>query len=237
MKTIIITIFLCTSLVGYFMFKKQFYTLLFNLLLNTIDLFDKRSSIGKVSANLLDKILEIYPEIDFGIEIIDFEYLKDHRCVNIRIKNTNKLPYHKLLPTLYFKLQCNEMFQQFASFKVIISTAQTPASYYSMHDNFLITPNTTILDFYYHYLENLLELTRKSYNLDNIEFINMKVWNMDDQRNKHIKFNSDKLQVIDDEVNELNFQSNNILPIVLTNSKILNNKHYAGLNNINDEQI
>jgi hypothetical protein len=236
MKTIIAIIIL-TSILVYHFFKKQLFTLLFNILILCIDLFDKRSRIGQLIGELINKLLYVYPDIDFGLDIIEMEFMKDHRCLNIRIENRSKHPYHKLLPIMYYKLQCNELFKGFASYKVILSTAQTPTTYYSMHDNFLITPSTTIIDFYHHYLENLLDLSRRAYNLDNIEFINMKAWNMDDQRNKHIKFDSNKIVSIDDVVEFNSLTPANNLNIVPTNYYNLNNMRLVSykINTINEQ--
>jgi hypothetical protein len=73
--------------------------------------------------------------------------------------------------------------------------------------NFLIAPTTTILDFYSHYQENLLELTRKAYNLDNIEFVKVTVWDMDKMRNAHIQTNSVNFN------NNISKTLNNITPL------------------------
>lgn len=80
--------------------------------------------------------------------------------------------------------------------------------------------------------ENLLELSRKSYNLDNIVNVNVKVFNMDDMRNKHIKQHSNKRLTIIEEPITQNFNNQPTkLKFSLITSLILNSMQLASLNN------
>jgi hypothetical protein len=234
MKTIIITIFLCTTLTVY-LFSSKLFSKIFNLSLSVLNILEKDSDIAKLIAKLINKLLSSNPNIKLGVEILEAEYIKEVESLEINIQNVDCLPYYKLLPTIFFKLQTFPLFKEFADNKIIMSNAYSlSGSSFALHNNFLINNHVIVLDFFKHYQPNLHYLSTVSYNINNIEFVHIRAWNVDEFKNKHIKITQEdkaKLdKIINDTINDIS-QSNN-LNIVLTNSTILNNMRYASFNNI-----
>lgn len=81
-----------------------------------------------------------------------------------------------------------EIFRNFSEYKVIMSNAySSTGTSFALHNNFLITGKTTVLDFYKHYQPNLHYLSTNTYNLNNIEFVHIKCFSVDDMKNKTLK--------------------------------------------------
>ena len=74
--------------------------------------------------------------------------------------------------------------------KIIFCIGISNQNQFSLHNNFFINSTTTILDYYNHYKSHLRYLNKSNYDTFNIDFVNIKVWNMDDFKNKHIELPS-----------------------------------------------
>ena len=87
-----------------------------------------------------------------GRDLMTIEYDKGKRMMNIQIKNRLMHSYMKLMFLTYLTLVGSCEFNSFSNYKIFISTGQTIYGHYFMlQHNFLVTPETNILE----YLEEL----------------------------------------------------------------------------------
>jgi hypothetical protein len=181
----ILILLLLTLLIYYFY---QYY---FKLqLLTWLCLHIKNDKLNKLFNRLLIKYIT-KNNINLGLEILEYEYNKNRDILNIKLKNSLMLPYYKLLPNIYLTLATFEEFNTFSENKIFISSGQTIyGNYFMLHNNFLINKNTTLLHFYEDFTPNYNHLSLTNYAINDITIILIKVFNLDDIKNKHIKLNS-----------------------------------------------
>ena len=85
-------------------------------------------------------------------------------------------------------LKSNDEFNNFGDYKVIITTAEINGRDAAFHPNVLIN-NTTTYQEYYDKIRKYIYTTYgdHGYDINTISVFKVRVWNMDDQRNKTIK--------------------------------------------------
>ena len=114
-----------------------------------------------------------------------------------QFNNTSLKTHRELLFALYNSLMNNERFTSFGFNKVIITSAIVYGQEYSFHHNVLLSNNTTFNSYY----DEVINFIEKHYDdyyaesspgpVDIIPTLKVKVWNMDNLKNKKIKITRD----------------------------------------------
>ena len=146
--------------------------------------------LNKLGSYFINKVLSKNVNIDFGLHIVQLKKLDSLNCIDLTLSNYLLLNVNQLLPAIFCIVTSHPQIQQLGQFKIIFCIAISNQNQFSLHNNFLINPTTTILDYYDHYKSHLRYLNKSNYDTFNINFINIKIWNMDDLKNKHIELPS-----------------------------------------------
>ena len=169
---------------------KQIFRIHYKLIFYTGKfLIQKSYPLNKFGSYLIDTVLTKNLKLDFGLQIINIEKSSKFKSINLTLSNNLLLEANELLPSIYYILQSEPIIKEFSDYKIIFCTAVSEYKEFSLHNNFLIEPNTTILDYYNHYKNNLKYLAKKNYNANNIDIIKIKIWSVDHLRSKNIYIN------------------------------------------------
>ncbi len=155
-------------------------------------LVKKSYPLNKFGSYLINKVLTKCGstiKLDFGLKIINIEKLKKSKSIIITLSNYQLLEANDLLPSIYYIVQSEPYIKEFSEYKIIFCKAVSEYKEFSLHNNFLIGPNTSILDYYHHYKNNLKYLNKKNYNTDSIDTIQIKIWSVDDLLSKNVYMN------------------------------------------------
>lgn len=154
-----------------------------------IFLIQKSYPLNKFGSYLINKVLTKNIKLNFGLEIIQLEHLTQSKCIILTLNNYLLLEANELLPSIFLIIQNEPKIKKFSEYKIIFCSAISEYKEFSLHNNFLIGPQTTILDYYNHYKNNLKYLIKTNYNPNNINLIKIKIWNMDHFKYKNIYLN------------------------------------------------
>ena len=149
-------------------------------------LIKKSYPLNHFGSYLINSVLTKNLKLDFGLEIINIKKLNKSKSINLTLNNHLQLEANELLPSIFYIIKSEPAIKEFSEFKIVFCTAISEYKEFSLHTNFLIEPNTTILDYYNHYKNNLKYLNKKNYNTNNIDIIIIKIWNVDHLRSKNI---------------------------------------------------
>lgn len=140
---------------------------------------------------LTNKLLKKYNK--GSISIINIQHsstdTNDSRYLIITILNSNIFDLDITLKYIYYALMNNPTFLNFGENKVIITSGIVNGMEISLHKNVFIKNNTSWEDFYACIQEDLDKryVPGSGYISQPIYTFTVKVWNMDNYKNKHIK--------------------------------------------------
>ena len=152
-------------------------------------LIQKSYPLNQFGSLLINNVLTQNLKLDFGLEIMGIEKLNKSKSIHLTLNNYLLLEANDLLPSIFYILQSEPLIKEFSEYKIIFCAAISEYKEFSLHSNFLIEPNTTILNYYDHYKNNLKYLSRKNYNTNNIDIIKVQIWNVDHLRYKNLYIN------------------------------------------------
>jgi hypothetical protein len=156
-------------------------------------------NILEFNQNLLNKIIvyttraENYVN-DTHIDIYNITTSDNLRMKTFYMSNNSLISGETLFREIYNSLSTNEEFINFGSNKIIILFAITPSQTFTLHQNVLVTNNTTY-EIYYELVKDKINNIYETdeYEVDVFTLFEMHVWNIDHIKNKHIKITSSAL--------------------------------------------
>ena len=131
-----------------------------------------------------------------GISILNISTLYKGKCLQFHIVNKKLLESKLVLKFIFKLLMSNEQFINFGFKKVIIITAILNEGEFSYHSNVLINNKTKFNTYYNLVRDNISTLYDHGYSIDAIQFFKVRVFNMDNLQNKHIKISKDGIKVL-----------------------------------------
>ena len=154
-----------------------------SILLNRIIKYS--NDINKYLNNLNTKLIKNSVN---KVKILAIEFNKTGRYLTFTILNSELIDNNEVLSHIFNALKSNDEFINFGDYKVIITTAEINGRDAAFHPNVLINSNTTYQE-YYDKVRKYIQTTygNHGYDINTITIFKVRVFNMDDQRNKTIK--------------------------------------------------
>lgn len=162
--------------------------MILNILVNILDLFSKSIS------NLSKKIKKKDPfNNQKDTQLLELSYNQSGSFYNFVYSNNYLLENYEIMKIIFHELQNNETFKNFGEYKIIITSAIINGKETAFHHNVLIKNETTFEE-YWRKIENYISETyEEGYNLTVIPSFKVRVFNVDDYRNKKIKITKSTL--------------------------------------------
>lgn len=127
---------------------------------------------------------------NISLNILEIKYDKDLRCLNFTMSNPTGLEGKELFKALYNSLTNNQEYLNFGFKKVIIISAILDTlQEFNLHSNILVDNLTSFEDYYLYISKELNNYYNLEYGYSSetiIRFV-VKVWNVDNKQNLHIK--------------------------------------------------
>lgn len=187
------------------------------LIVLVIILFKKYLNIRRLLYLLINKFIIFFNKIKDLIEkdnnfmlseikelnILVTEYSKSNRFLEFTLLNNQLYDHYNIFLAIYKTLFNNEIFINFGNKKVIITRGSYNGKEYTMHHNILVDNNTTYQEFYDLIKDIIQEHYEYGYPVFTLDYFKVRVWNMDELQNKHIKITKNSIN-IKNKTNKLN---------------------------------
>ena len=146
---------------------------------------------------MLNTIISLFTRIAFGTQSIKIDLTMELittmtdtnlRCVEFYLENTHLLTGNDIAEGIYNTIFKLDSFKSLGNYKMIIVTGEDEDATFNVHPNILVNNDTSSLQ----YLNAVEDLIQNRYDVSGYlaeitKYFIVKVWNMDDIRNKTIK--------------------------------------------------
>lgn len=151
-----------------------------------------------LSFGFLELIIYLYKEsLTDSLNILEINYDKNMRCLNITMSNSNMLEGEYLFSAIYNSLINNKEYLNFGFHKIIIvSCVLDNGQEHNLHSNILLDNQSTFFDYWLYISKELNNYINLEYGYHNQTIIRyqVKVWNMDNLNNLKIKQTHNAIQ-------------------------------------------